>query len=85
MDNEYGFRLTAPSLNLVAHIDSFRKGQKFFDATLTLDWMPWTAKNLKSSIFAYPFMTLKVIAAIHWQALQLFFKRMPFVPHPSKL
>ncbi|MCX6614068.1 MAG: DUF1365 domain-containing protein [Acidobacteria bacterium] len=85
MDNEYGFRLTAPAANLVAHIDSFRKGQKFFDATLTLDWMPWTAKNLKRSIFAYPFMTVKVIAAIHWQALQLFFKRMPFVPHPSKL
>lgn len=85
MDNEYGFRLTAPASNLVAHIDSFRKGQKFFDATLTLDWRPWTAKNLKRSIFAYPFMTLKVIAAIHWQALQLFFKRMPFVPHPSKL
>ncbi len=85
MDNEYGFRLTAPASNLVAHIDSFRQGQKFFDATLTLDWMPWTSKNLKRSILAYPFMTLKVIAAIHWQALQLFFKRMPFVPHPSKL
>ncbi len=85
MDNEYGFRLSAPSASLVAHIDSFRQGQKFFDATLTLDWMPWTAKNLRRSIFAYPFMTLKVIVAIHWQALKLFFKRMPFVPHRSKL
>ena len=85
MDNEYGFRLTAPSSSLVAHIDSFRQGQKFFDATLTMDWMPWTAKNLKRSILSYPFMTLKVIVAIHWQALKLFFKRMPFVPHPSKL
>lgn len=85
MDNEYRFRLTAPSSSLVVHIDSFRQGQKFFDATLTLDWMPWTAKNLKRSILSYPFMTLKVILAIHWQALKLFFKRIPFVPHPSKL
>lgn len=85
MDNQYGFRLTAPAANLVAHIDTFREGQKFFDATLTLDWIPWTEKNLKKTIFSYPLMTLKVIAAIHWQALKLFFKRMPFVPHPTKL
>ncbi len=84
MDNEYGFRLTAPGKNLVAHIDSFRAGERFFDATLTLDWSPWTAGNLRRAAFAFPFMTLKVIAAIHWEALRLFFKRLPFVPHPSK-
>jgi len=85
MDNQYRFRMTAPAENLVAHIDSFRGGARFFDATLTLDWKPWTAENVKWAILAFPLMTLKVIVAIHWEALKLFFKRMPFVPHPSKL
>ena len=84
MDNEYGFRLTAPGENLVAHIDTFRAGERFFDATLTMDWSPWTAGNLRRAALGFPLMTLKVIAAIHWEAARLFFKRLPFVPHPSK-
>jgi uncharacterized protein len=84
MDNEYGFRLTAPSATLVAHIDSFRRGQRFFDATLSMQWIPWTASNLHRALVTYPLMTLKVIAAIHWEALRIYLKRVPFVPHPSK-
>jgi DUF1365 family protein len=85
MDNEYSFRLSVPGSNLVAHIENYRERQKFFDATLTLDWQAWTADTVRRAAFAFPFMTLKVIGAIHWEALKLFFKRVPFVPHPSKL
>lgn len=84
MDNEYGFRLSAPAATLVAHIDSFRQGNRFFDATLSMSWMPWTATNLHRALVTYPLMTLKVIAAIHWEALRIYLKRVPFVPHPSK-
>ena len=28
-------------------------------------------------------MTLKVIAAIHWQALRLWWKKTPFYAHPA--
>ena len=30
----------------------------------------------------FPFMTLKVIAAIYWEALRLFLKRIPIFSHP---
>ena len=33
---------------------------------------------------AYPLMTFKVFAAIHWQALKLWLKRVPFLVHPDK-
>jgi len=32
---------------------------------------------------AFPFMTFKVITLIHWQALRLFVKRVPFYSHPE--
>ena len=77
MDNRYAFRLNAPAQRLVAHIDNFRDGQRFFDATLTLDWSPWTAQTLRRAAATFPFMTLKTIAAIHWEAVKLFFKQVP--------
>jgi hypothetical protein len=32
----------------------------------------------------YPFMTLKVVAGIHWEALRLWLKRARYIPHPEK-
>lgn len=84
MDNQYAFRLSAPGETLAVHIDSYRDGARFFDATLSLKWSPWSAAELRSALIAFPLMTLKVIAAIHWEALRLFFKRVPVVPHPTK-
>jgi DUF1365 family protein len=31
----------------------------------------------------HPLLTLKVVAAIHWQALRLWIKRVPLHPHPG--
>jgi DUF1365 family protein len=41
--------------------------------------------SLAHALLAFPLMTLKVIGAIHWQALQLWLKRVPFHTHPKKL
>jgi DUF1365 family protein len=30
-------------------------------------------------------MTAKVVAAIHWQALRLYFKKVPVFTHPRRL
>lgn len=43
---------------------------------------PVTAASLKRALWAYPAMTLGVVARIHWQALKLWFKRVPFVSKP---
>jgi DUF1365 family protein len=36
-------------------------------------------------LLRYPLMTLQVIAAIHWQALRHWLKRVPVHTHPAKL
>lgn len=45
---------------------------------------PLTDANLRRAWWRYPLFTLGVIARIHWQALQLLAKRVPFVgKHPT--
>jgi DUF1365 family protein len=43
---------------------------------------PLGTRSLLWAFFAYPLMTLGVIARIHWQALRLWMKRVPFFSKP---
>ena len=47
---------------------------QIFDATLALDRREISSRSLARVLIAYPLMTLKVIIAIHWQALKLWWK-----------
>jgi DUF1365 family protein len=44
---------------------------------------PLTAGALLKAFFNYPLMTLGVVVRIHWQALQLWLKRVPFFSKPE--
>lgn len=89
MDLFYDFALTAPGTTLVAHMETVdtnvAENGRLFDATLTLERRPWTARNLRAGLIRHPWMTAKVIAAIHWEALRLYWKGAPVYTHPAKL
>jgi DUF1365 family protein len=82
MDSQYDWRFVDPADQLVVHMDCLREGRVFFDSTMTLDRREISGASLASAFASHPFMTGKVIAAIHWQALRLWMKRAPFHPHP---
>jgi DUF1365 family protein len=65
-------------------MENFRGGEKIFDATMTLRRREISGRSLALSLARYPLLPIKVIAAIHWQALKLWFKRCPFHTHPAK-
>jgi DUF1365 family protein len=85
MELDYTFVFTSPDENLVAHMNTLDDGNTFFDATLELSRRPWTARALHSALARHPFVTLKVIAAIHWDALKLYLKKVPVFTKPKSV
>ena len=84
MDVSYDWRFSAPGERLSVHMENAHEGRKIFDATLVLQRQPISGLSLARALAGYPFMTLKIIAAIHWQALKLWLKGAPVYDHPDK-
>jgi hypothetical protein len=82
MDQEYGWSFRDPAERLNVHMENFEKGAVLFDATLTLERRELSRGALASALARWPFMTLKVVGAIHWQALKLWLKNVPVFTHP---
>ena len=83
MGHEYDWTFTPPGERLVTQSVSYEEGNKIFDSTLCLDRREWSRRELHRAILRFPWMTAKVITAIHWQALRLLCKRVPVVAHPG--
>jgi uncharacterized protein len=83
MELEYDWLFTPPGERLVLHMNTLAGGKANFDATLQLQRRPWSSKEVLSALAAYPFMTLRVIGAIHWEALRLWAKGVPVYTHPT--
>jgi hypothetical protein len=82
MNQVYTFALTEPRTRLVAHMSVEEDGVTKLDATLSLDGEPWSGPALARALVTHPWMTGKVIAAIHWEALKLYVRGVPITPRP---
>lgn len=83
MDMHYEWNFQQPEDSLNIHMNSYHKAEKFFDATLTLRRQEISRSLVNRILIQYPFMTVKVITMIYWQALRLLLKRIPFYSHPQ--
>lgn len=84
MDVDYRWRFNTPDTRLFVHMETARGADRIFDATLTLTRTEISGRSLARVLASQPFMTLKVIVAIHWQALLLWVKGAPVHRHEPK-
>ncbi len=79
LDMTYRWKSTTPDQRLALHIDCMQGEAKITDATLRLQREEATTASLNRILIRFPFMTLKVVLAIYWQALRLVLKGVPFL------
>ena len=81
MDMDYDWRFSTPDDSLSAHMENHQHDKKVFDATLKLHRREITSSNLAMALAQFPMITMKIVAAIYYQALLLWLKKIPFVNH----
>ena len=84
MDVDYDWSFTQPAGRTTVYMATSRDGERIFDAAMTMKRTEITGRSLARVLVVFPFMTLKVVTAIYWQALKLWLKRAPFYPHPDQ-
>ena len=84
MDIRYDWALAPPQDRLSVHIANSQAGERVFDAGMVLRRREITGRSLAGVLLRFPLMTVRVITAIHWQALLLWLKRCPVHTHPGQ-
>lgn len=97
MDVAFDFTLRTPGEQLSVQIDDYDAGQRTLTSLLTGSRQTLSNRRLAWYSLKYPLITLKVITLIHWHALKLYLKNVPWFakaarpeaqrdlyrPHPS--
>jgi DUF1365 family protein len=80
MDMAYEFRVTLPASTIAVGISGADAQGPLISAVLQARRRELGDAQLLRLLFTHPFVTLKVIGAIHWEALRLWGKRLQLRP-----
>ena len=81
MDQMCVWTFSEPGQTLAVHMDNIENGDRLFDATMGLRRREISQGALNWAPLRYPWMTGKVVGAIYWQALKLWWKGVPVYSH----
>jgi len=95
--DEFDFNLGLPGENWRVNIDNYTGGEKSLLSAIRGERREFTSLRLLGYAFKYPLLSLKIIGLIHWHALLLWIRKVPFFrksdrreaqldvmrPHPS--
>jgi len=82
----YAFRFNFGPARWLARIDYFdddAQAEALLETWISGEPRPLTRSATRSLLWRHRWFTLGVIARIHWQALRLWLKRVPYVPKPA--
>ena len=83
MQTRYAFRLSQPNQRLRVVIREYQDNRLMLVATQTGERRPFATTQLFYQVLRVPLQTLKVMAAIHWQALKIWLQGERFHRRPA--
>jgi DUF1365 family protein len=83
VQGRYRFRFMRTGERLVARIDHDDDAGPLLQTSVSGELAPLNATAARAAFLGRPLMTLGVIGRIHWQALRLWLKRVPFFSKPE--
>jgi uncharacterized protein len=81
MDMRYAFRVAPPDARVDVAIRGYDRSGLLISTALSGKHKTLTDWTVFCALVAFPFLTLKVVAAIHWHALRLYVKGLKVYPH----
>lgn len=78
----YHFVFAEPGASLSVRLDETRKGEPLIDTAMAGQARPFTDAVMLRQVAAMPVQALKVMAAIHWQALKIWLRGARFHKKP---
>ena len=79
----FRFMVNSDRTRTVARVDYDDATGPLIQTSVSGTLEPVTAQALRHAMWSYPAMTFAVVARIHWQALKLFIKKVPFFTKPQ--
>jgi hypothetical protein len=83
-DCRYQFRIRPPAEDVAIAIHQEEAGRPILNASFAGTRRPLTDRALLAMLLRYPLMTVKVVAAIHFEAIRLMLKGIRRHPHHPK-
>lgn len=83
VDGEYRFRIAPPDGHLDVRVELWRNGEPALLATQLGERIAFSDRALLRELLATPWITLRVLALIHWQALRLWWRGARFHRKPA--
>jgi DUF1365 family protein len=76
----FHFILKVPGEKILQRVDDYTdfKGDRFLVSAISGVKQKLTDASMLKSFFSIPFITLKVIVLIHWQAFLIYLKKIPY-------
>ena len=84
MELQYDWQFNIPEQETHVRIGATDSRSRVFVAHLSLRRRPLTDRELLRGAMRYPWMTAQIVAAIYWQAFQLWWKKCPTYTHPKR-